>query len=136
MKEMAARYDEAYLDKWLVTPFKFLTWAEIQAEAGYMNMNNTNNFYNNGLNTNPNPYPVNPDPNAAYPPVTNQPANAGMDTTKTNTQHWWETNTTMPVLTNEDGSAPVKIQIQKLHLLKLKHLTLLHLLQFRKIPQS
>jgi hypothetical protein len=108
MKEMAARYDDAYLDKWLVTPFKFLTWTEIQAEAGYINMNNTNNFYNNGLNTNPNPYPVTPDPNTAYPPVTNQPANAVMDTTKTNTQHWWETNTTLPVPTNVDGSAPVK----------------------------
>ena len=108
MKEMATRYDDAYLDKWLVTPFKFLTWTEIQAEAGYINMNNTNNFYNNGLNTNPNPYPVTPDPNTAYPPVTNQPANAVMDTTKTNTQHWWETNTTMPVPTNVDGSAPTK----------------------------
>jgi hypothetical protein len=108
MKEMATRYDDAYLDKWLVTPFKFLTWTEIQAEAGYINTNNTNNFYNNGLNTNPNSYPAMPDPNTAYPPVTNQPANAGMDTTKTNTQHWWETNSTLPVPTNADGSAPVK----------------------------
>jgi len=108
MKEMAARYDEAYLDKWLVTPFKFLTWAEIQAEAGYMNMNNTNNFYNNGLNTNPYPYPVTPDPNAAYPPVANQPLPSGIDSTKTNTQNWWQTNTTMPVPTNVDGTAPSK----------------------------
>jgi hypothetical protein len=108
MKEMAARYDEAYLDKWLVTPFKFLTWAEIQAEAGYMNMNNTNNFYNNGLNTNP--YPVTPDPNAAYPPVANQALPSGIDSTKTNTQNWWQTNTTMPVPTNVDGTAPSKNQ--------------------------
>jgi hypothetical protein len=108
MKEMATRYDDAYLDKWLVTPFKFLTWTEIQAEAGYINMNNTNNLYNNSLNTNPNPYPVSPDPNTAYPPATNQPANAGMDTTKTNTQNWWETNTTLPLPTNIDGSAPAK----------------------------
>jgi hypothetical protein len=108
MKEMATKYDDAYLDKWLVTPFKFLTWTEIQAEAGYINMNNTNNFYNNGLNTNPNPYPATPEPNSAYPPVTNQPANSVMDTTKTNTQHWWETNTTLPVPINVDGSAPVK----------------------------
>lgn len=108
MKEMAARYDDAYLEKWLVTPFKFLTWTEIQAEAGYINMNNSNNLYNNGLNTNPYPYPATPDPNASYPPATNLPVTSGADTIKTNTQNWWETNTTLPVPTNVDGTAPVK----------------------------
>jgi len=106
MKEMATRYDDAYLDKWLVTPFKFLTWTEIQAEAGYMNMNNTNNLYNNGLNNNP--YPATSDPNTSFPPVANQPATSGADTIRTNTQNWWETNSTLPVPTNVDGSAPVK----------------------------
>jgi hypothetical protein len=106
MKEMAARYDDAYLEKWLVAPFKFLTWTEIQSESGYINMNNTNNFYNNGLNTNP--YPNSIDPNNAYPPVANQPVNMGVDSTKLNTQNWWETNSTLPVPTNVDGSAPVK----------------------------
>jgi hypothetical protein len=108
MKEMAARYDDAYLDKWLVAPFKFLTWTEIQAEAGYINMNNSNNLYNNGLNTNPYPYPATPDPNTSYPPATNLPVTSGADTIKTNTQNWWETNTTLPVPTNVDGTAPVK----------------------------
>ena len=108
MKEMAARYDDAYLEKWLITPFKFLTWTEIQAEAGYINMNNSNNLYNNGLNTNPYPYPATPDPNTTYPPVANQPATSVADSIKTNAQNWWETNTTMPVPTNVDGSAPVK----------------------------
>ena len=108
MKEMVARYDDAYLEKWLISPFKFLTWTEIQAEAGYINMNNTNNLYNNGLNTNPYPYPATPDPNTTFPPVANQPATSGADTMKTNTQNWWETNTTMPVPINVDGSAPVK----------------------------
>lgn len=108
MKEMAARYDDAYLEKWLVTPFKFLTWTEIQAEAGYINMNNSNNLYNNGLNTNPYPYPATPDPNTSYPPATNLPVTSGADTIKTNTQNWWETNTTLPVPTNVDGTAPVK----------------------------
>jgi hypothetical protein len=106
MKEMAARYDDAYLEKWLITPFKFLTWTEIQAEAGYINMNNTNNLYNNGLNANP--YPAATDPNTTFPPVANQPATSGADTMKTNAQNWWETNTTLPVPTNVDGSAPVK----------------------------
>jgi hypothetical protein len=106
MKEMAARYDDAYLEKWLITPFKFLTWTEIQAEAGYMNMNNTNNLYNNGLNNNP--YPATSDPNISFPPVANQPATSGADTIRTNTQNWWETNSTLPVPTNVDGSAPVK----------------------------
>lgn len=115
MKEMAARYDEAYLDKWLVTPFKFLTWAEIQAEAGYNNLNNTNTYYNNGINTNPYPYPVTPDPNAVYPPVANQPLpSGGIDSTKTNNQNWWETNSTVPVPTNVDGTAPVKNQNLKM----------------------
>jgi hypothetical protein len=113
MKEMAARYDDAYLEKWLVTPFKFLTWSEIQAEAGYMNMNNTNNFYNNGLNTNPYQYPVTPDPNAAYPPVANQPLPSGIDSTKTNSQNWWESNVTLPVPSNVDGTAPMKNQNAK-----------------------
>jgi len=111
MKEMAARYDDAYLEKWLVTPFKFLTWTEIQAESGYINMNNTGNFYNNSLNTNPYPAITDPNttyPNTTYPPVANQPLNSGTDTTKTNAQNWWETNTTLPVPTNVDGSAPVK----------------------------
>jgi hypothetical protein len=106
MKEMAARYDDAYLEKWLISPFKFLTWTEIQAEAGYINMNNTNNLYNNGLNANP--YPAATDPNTTFPPVANQPATSGADTMKTNAQNWWETNTTLPVPTNVDGSAPVK----------------------------
>ena len=106
MKEMAARYDDAYLEKWLITPFKFLTWTEIQAEAGYMNMNNTNNLYNNGLNNNP--YPATLDPNTSFPPVANQPASSGADTIRSNTQNWWETNSTLPVPTNVDGSAPLK----------------------------
>ena len=106
MKEMAARYDDAYLEKWLITPFKFLTWTEIQAEAGYMNMNNTNNLYNNGLNNNP--YPAASDPNISFPPVANQPATSGADTIRSNTQNWWETNSTLPVPTNVDGSAPLK----------------------------
>ena len=106
MKEMAARYDDAYLEKWLITPFKFLTWTEIQAEAGYMNMNNTNNLYNNGLNNNP--YPATSDPNTSFPPVANQPASSGADTIRSNTQNWWETNSTLPVPTNVDGSAPLK----------------------------
>ena len=106
MKEMAARYDDAYLEKWLITPFKFLTWTEIQAEAGYMNMNNTNNLYNNGLNNNP--YPATSDPNTSFPPVAIQPASSGADTIRSNTQNWWETNSTLPVPTNVDGSAPVK----------------------------
>lgn len=111
MKEIAARYDEAYLDKWLVTPFKFLTWAEIQAEAGYINMNNSNNYYNNGINTNPYPFPITPDPNAVYPPVANQTLpSVGIDSTKSNNQNWWETNSTLPVPTNVDGTAPVKNQ--------------------------
>ena len=108
MKEMAARYDDAYLEKWLITPFKFLTWTEIQAEAGYININNSNNLYNNGLNTNPYPYPAATDPNSTYPPVANQPATTVADSIKTNAQNWWETNTTMPVPTNVDGSAPAK----------------------------
>jgi len=106
MKEMAARYDDAYLEKWLITPFKFLTWTEIQAEAGYMNMNNTNNLYNNGLNNNP--YPATSDPNTSFPPLANQPATSGADTIRTSTQNWWETNSTLPVPTNVDGSAPLK----------------------------
>jgi hypothetical protein len=32
----------------------------------------------------------------------------GVDSTKLNTQNWWETNSTLPVPTNVDGSAPVK----------------------------
>jgi hypothetical protein len=106
MKEMAARYDDAYLEKWLITPFKFLTWTEIQAEAGYMNINNTNNLYNNGLNNNA--YPATSDPNTSFPPVANQLATSGADTIRTNIQNWWETNSTLPVPTNVDGSAPVK----------------------------
>jgi hypothetical protein len=113
MKEMATRYDEAYLDKWLVTPFKFLTWTEIQAEAGYINMNNANNMYPGGYNTNIYPQPVNPDPNATFPPVTNQPIPSPMDSTKTNTHNWWETNATLPVPTNVDGNSPVKNQQNK-----------------------
>lgn len=108
MKEMAAKYDDAYLEKWLVTPFKFLTWTEIQAESGYINMNNNNNLYNNGLNTNPYPYPAAQDQNATYPPVANQPATSGADTVKTNAQNWWETNNTLTVPTNVDGSGSVK----------------------------
>lgn len=108
MKEMANRYDEAYLEKWLVTPFKFLTWTEIQAESGYINMNNTNNLYNNGMNPNPYSYPVAQDPNAPFPPVANQPSTSGLDTIKTNSLNWWETNKTLAVPTDVDGSGSVK----------------------------
>lgn len=108
MKEMANRYDEAYLEKWLVTPFKFLTWIEIQAESGYINMNNTNNLYNNGMNPNPYSYPVAQDPNAPFPPVANQPSTSGLDTIKTNSLNWWETNNTLTVPTDVDGSGSVK----------------------------
>lgn len=120
MKEMANRYDEAYLEKWLVTPFKFLTWTEIQAESGYINMNNTNNLYNNGMNPNPYSYPVAQDPNAPFPPVANQPSTSGLDTIKTNSQNWWETNNTLTVPTDVDGSGSVKNKNVKSESVKTK----------------
>lgn len=120
MKEMANRYDEAYLEKWLVTPFKFLTWTEIQAESGYINMNNTNNLYNNGTNPNPYSYPVAQDPNAPFPPVANQPSTSGLDTIKTNSQNWWETNNTLTVPTDVDGSGSVKNKNVKSESVKTK----------------
>ena len=104
MKEMAARYDEAYLDKHLITPYKLPGWAEIQAEAGYIN--------NSGMNNNSyyTPQPAAP----TYEQVnTVQPvpgsSSVPTDTTQKSGGNWWETNSPLPYNpATTDGAAPGK----------------------------
>jgi len=108
MREMSSRYDEAYLDKNLVTPFKFLTWAEIQAEAGYNNAQNFNNQYNTGGY---NPYAPNPqpyDPNAMIPPMATQTGGMPQDSLRQPSPNWWENNATVSPPVNVDGSGQKK----------------------------
>lgn len=108
MQEMAARYDDAYLEKYLIAPFKFPAWAEIQAEAGY---NNFNNGYNNTYNAYPTT-PVNPTYEQANytPDPANNPAILP-DTTQQQGGNWWETNSTLPYTppaAGADGAAPAR----------------------------
>lgn len=97
MKEVAARYDEAYLDKYLIAPFRFPSWTEIQQEAGYNNFNSYNNGYNNGSYNTPPTQPVNP-VTPTYEQVNNTPGQSVVppDTTHQTGGNWWETNTTVP----------------------------------------
>lgn len=115
MQEMAARYDDAYLEKYLIAPFKFPAWAEIQAEAGY---NNFNNGYNNTYNNYNNTYPTTPvtPTNPTYEQVNYTPDPAANptalpDSTQQNGGNWWETNSTVPYTppaAGADGAAPAK----------------------------
>jgi hypothetical protein len=105
MKEMAARYDEAYLDKYLITPYKLPTWGEIQAEAGYMN--NSGMYNNNSFYTSQPTAPASEQVNATQP--TPGTSTVPTDTTQKSGGNWWETNSTLPYNpAGTDGAAPGK----------------------------